>query len=202
MRLSAVALLAVATTVSAWMPGEHKDILAPDGTNLFAGATLFNTSTTGRSGSKRWLPSTNGGKIRGVNLGSLFVFEPWLASNEWSQMGCGNYKSEFDCVAGIGQSAANAAFQHHWSTWITESDINQMVSYGINTIRIPVGYWMREDIVYSDSEHFPQGGLSYLTNMVGWASNAGLYIIIDLHGLPGAQVAQNSFTGQVRNQHI
>ncbi|KAJ3107438.1 hypothetical protein HK100_003582 [Physocladia obscura] len=118
-----------------------------------------------------------------------------MASTAWSNMGCGAYQSEFDCVSGIGQTAANAAFAGHWSTWITQSDITQMTSYGINTIRIPVGYWIREDIVYS-SEHFPQGGLAYLQTLCGWASDAGLYIIIDLHGAPYAQQPDQPFTGQ------
>lgn len=76
--------------------------------------------------------------------------------------------------------------------------------------------------VYLDSEHFPQGGLGYLERLVGWASDAGLYIscvsisiyiltkikflinlsiVLDLHGAPGAQVAQNAFTGQVSSLH-
>jgi hypothetical protein len=176
---------------SAWLPGEHKDIYARDGTNL------FNTSAVpSDSSDKRWLPAS--GKIRGVNLGSLFVMEPWMASTEWSNMGCGSYASEFDCVSGLGQSQANSAFQSHWGSWITQSDISQMQSYGLNTIRIPVGYWLDESIVYADSEHFPQGGLSYLSQVCGWASDAGLYIIIDMHGAPGAQVATNADTGQVR----
>jgi len=111
-------------------------------------------------------------------------------------MGCGSQQSEFDCVSYLGQTAANAAFQNHWATWITQTDIQQMASYGLNTIRIPVGYWMREDIVYADSEHFPQGGLAYLEQICGWASDQGFYIIIDLHGAPGAQVADNPDTGQ------
>ena len=72
-----------------------------------------------------------------------------------------------------------------------------MQSYGLNTIRIPVGYWILESIVYSDSEHFPQGGFSYLERLCGWASDAGFYIIIDMHGAPGAQVPTNPDTGQV-----
>jgi hypothetical protein len=72
-----------------------------------------------------------------------------------------------------------------------------MQSYGLNTIRIPVGYWMDESLVYADSEHFPQGGLHYLSQLCGWASDAGFYIIIDMHGAPGAQVAANEDTGQV-----
>ena len=175
---------------NAWLPGEHKDIYARDGSNL------FNTSDAPPEGSdKRWLPAS--GKIRGVNMGSLFVFEPWMASTEWSNMGCGSYASEFDCVSGLGQSQANSVFQSHWGSWITQSDISQMQSYGLNTIRIPVGYWMDESIVYADSEHFPQGGLSYLSQLCGWASDAGFYIIIDMHGAPGAQVATNADTGQV-----
>jgi len=147
--------------------------------------------------SSAWLPPS--GKIRGVNLGSQFVVEPWMASDEWSAMGCdSNSKSEFDCVSQLGQSQANSAWAKHWSSWTTQADITEMKSYGLNTIRIPVGYWIREDIVYSDSEHFPQGGLQYLEQICGWASDAGMYIVIDLHGAPGAQVASNPDTGQVR----
>jgi aryl-phospho-beta-D-glucosidase BglC (GH1 family) len=119
-----------------------------------------------------------------------------MAGNEWSIMGCGDAASEFDCVVQLGQDAANSAFQAHWARWIVRDDLVQMQSYGLNTIRIPVGYWMREDLVY-DYEHFPQGGLPYLEQLCGWASDLGFYIIMDLHGAPGAQVAGNADTGQV-----
>jgi aryl-phospho-beta-D-glucosidase BglC (GH1 family) len=190
MRTSSLLLPALAAIATAWMPEEHMTILSRSGTNLFSSLPI-----SGRNGAKRWLPGTP--KIRGVNVGSHLVFEPWLAGASWSAMGCGPYKSEFDCVAALGQDAANAAFANHWNTWITRADIQEMLSYGLNTIRIPVGYWIREDIVYADSEHFPKGGLQYLERLCGWASDAGFYIIIDLHGAPGAQVAQNPFTGQV-----
>lgn len=55
---------------------------------------------------------------------------------------------------------------------------------------------MLESIVY-ESEHFPRGGAAYLERVCGWASDAGFYIIIDMHGAPGAQIPRNSFTGQV-----
>ena len=72
-----------------------------------------------------------------------------------------------------------------------------MKLFGLNAIRIPVGYWIREDLVYNNSEHFPQGGLPYLEQICGWASDEGFFIVIDLHGAPGAQVATNADTGQV-----
>ncbi|KAI5806091.1 glycoside hydrolase superfamily [Geopyxis carbonaria] len=144
--------------------------------------------------SSNWLPYAP--KLRGVNLGSLFIVEPWMASDAWTAMGCGGHESEFDCMRALGQAAGNAAFARHWDSWITPSDLDQIVALGLNTVRVPIGYWMREDIVYRDSEWFPQGGLGYLERLCGWASDRGLYIILDLHGAPGAQVARNSFTGQ------
>ncbi|KAL9578986.1 MAG: hypothetical protein Q9203_006893, partial [Teloschistes exilis] len=143
----------------------------------------------------RWLPSS--GKIRGVNLGSQFVIEPWMANDEWNKMGCGGQESEFDCVSKLGQARADSVWATHWATWTTKDDITKMQSYGLNAIRIPVGYWLREDLVYSDSEHFPKGGLAYLEKICGWASDAGFYIIIGIHGAPGAQIAKNADTGQV-----
>ena len=192
----ALLLALVASPALAWLPGQHKEIYALDGTNLFN-----TTAQGGESESKRWLPAS--GKIRGVNLGSLFVFEPWIASKNWTLMGCvdpatgDGLQSEFDCVSHLGQAKANTQFQAHWDSWITQDDIAQIHSLGLNTIRVPVGYWMMESLVFADSEHFPQGGLSRLQRLCGWASDLGLYIIIDLHGAPGAQVKTNADTGQV-----
>jgi hypothetical protein len=155
-------------------------------------------STGNSTFTKRNLPGFD--KIRGVNLGSLFVFEPWMAASEWNNMGCGPYKSEFDCVVGIGQDRADAVFNSHYSTWITQADINRIKSYGLNTIRIPLGYWLFEPVMY-DSEHFPHGHVAFphLEQICEWAAQAGLYIIIDLHGAPGAQQSNQPFTGQVRH---
>lgn len=140
-----------------------------------------------------WLPAAD--KIRGVNLGGLFIVEPWMMSDEWNAMGCGDKNSEFDCVLKLGQAGADAAFKAHWNRWITQADINEIKSLGLNTIRIPVGYWMMESLVDS-SEHFPRGGFTYLERVCGWAKAAGLYVMIDLHGAPGAQCARQPFTGQ------
>ncbi|KAF2837873.1 glycoside hydrolase family 5 protein [Patellaria atrata CBS 101060] len=183
-------LLAILAAVTqAWLPQDR---------NLFGNETQDAVSQTvvadiGRR-AQNWLPAR--GKIRGVNLGAFLIIEPWMANAEWSSMGCGGTNSEFDCVMRLGQAEADRRFQAHWASWITENDIAAMSNYGINTIRIPVGYWIMESIVYRDSEHFPRGGLPYLERVCNWASNYGFYIIIDLHGAPGAQVPQQPFTGQ------
>ncbi|KAF2495681.1 glycoside hydrolase [Lophium mytilinum] len=189
MHIGLISILSLVAVVSAWLPSDT-DLFGPEPqTN----ATFSNLSAGKGRVVKKWLPSS--GKIRGVNLGSLFVVEPWMASTEWATMGCGSSKSEFDCVMKLGQDAANAAFKAHWARWITETDFDDMASYGLNTVRIPLGYWIDESLVY-DSEHFPQGGLAYLDKVVGWAAARNIYVILDLHAAPGAQVAQQPFTGQ------
>ncbi|KAI6084141.1 glycoside hydrolase family 5 protein [Hypoxylon rubiginosum] len=142
--------------------------------------------------SRRWLPSVD--KIRGVNLGSQFIIEPWMAYDEWNSMGCGSTNDEWQCVKALGQDAADAAFKKHWDSWTTQDDITQIKSLGLNTVRIPVGFWLKEDLVY-DSEYYPRGGLAYLDRLVGWCADAGLYVIMDLHGGPGVQTPNQQFTG-------
>lgn len=194
-RLSLLALAAVAHLSYAWLPSDgSRKLLDTRGFSLFDSQ---NTSTSDDSDDigKRWW--TASGKIRGVNLGSLFVFEPWIANGEWNNIGCGGQQSEFDCVMNTGQERADAAFQKHWDTWITEGDLDEMMGYGINTIRIPLGYWLDETLVDKNSEHFPRvctsfqtsaeaganllikGALKYLIRLCGWASDRGFYIILE-----------------------
>lgn len=187
---SILPLLATVPLAAAWFPGVDKDIFAATGDNI------FNATTDAIN--KRYLPDAK--KIRGVNLGAHFIFEPWIAEDKWKSMGCPTdekHKSEFDCVSSLGQDQADKVFQEHWGSWVTKDDISQMREYGLNTIRIPVGYWLKEDLVDAESEHFPRGGLQYLSDVCDWAAGAGMYIIMDFHGLPGAQQAEQPFTGQV-----
>ncbi|TVY62811.1 putative glucan endo-1,6-beta-glucosidase B, partial [Lachnellula suecica] len=183
-----------ATTVWSWLPGQQKDIHSVSGVNLFSPAPT--------NGAYRNITTRNSQapKIRGVNLGSYFVIEPWMIGNEWASSVCADEGSEFDCVQSIGQDAANSFFETHWDTYITEDEIQRIASYGLNTIRIPLGYWILESLIdhsCGHAEHFPMGGFKYLERLVGWASDAGLYIILDLHGAPGAQVSSQPFTGQI-----
>ena len=139
--LSLLLFCTIVGLANAWLPGNHT-ITSKTGHSLFVKPS--NISTGNSTG--LWLP--NNLPIRGVNLGSMFIVEPWMASDEWSNMGCGSYSSEFDCVSGLGQATANSAFAAHWNRWITQNDISTMISYSLNTIRIPVGYWIWESLKY------------------------------------------------------
>jgi hypothetical protein len=159
--------------------------------------TLLFTLLTAVSSSLAALPKH---KIRGVNLGSLFIIEPWMSSDTWKSLGCDGAKSEWDCVASLGQEKADAAFQKHWDTFISGEDLDKMKDYGLNTVRIPVGYWFVEETIES-GENWPRGGMKYLDKIVELAASRNISVIIDLHGAPGVQVANNAFTGHVSPSH-
>jgi aryl-phospho-beta-D-glucosidase BglC (GH1 family) len=56
---------------------------------------------------------------------------------------------------------------------------------------------MNEALIGSD-EYYPRGGsIDDLHNVCRWATSAGMYIIIDLHGAPGVQAKDQAFTGRV-----
>ncbi|KAK8139887.1 hypothetical protein PG984_001010 [Apiospora sp. TS-2023a] len=185
MRTATIFSLAAATvSVRAWLPWE-RDLEA------------FNRSTIGLD--KRVnLPS----KIRGVNLGGWLISEPWMMFQAWSEMNCATStecQSEFDCVSKLGQSQADTAFDTHYQKWITTDDVQKIHDVGLNTIRIPMGYWIYRDIVDS-SEHFPNIDLKYLDAVIQKAADLGMFVIIDLHGAPGAQKLGDAFTGQCLTQ--
>ncbi|KAI0200221.1 glycoside hydrolase family 5 protein [Astrocystis sublimbata] len=189
MRSSPLAPLFLAGAAYAWLP-QDRDLAA------------FNMTARFDKLGKRFEPSLPDGvnKIRGVNFGTWLISEPFFMDNEWNNvMGCNGAASEFDCILsnyGNDRAAGDAAFEQHWETWITPEDVQSVYDNGLNTIRIPIGYWSHKELV-NDSEHFPDGDkmLPYLDAVVKKASELGIYVIIDLHGAPGGQ-QQDVFTGQ------
>ncbi|KAF8548718.1 glycoside hydrolase family 5 protein [Imleria badia] len=140
-------------------------------------------------------------KIYGVNLGSWLVLEPWMLPQEWLNMGGESCANCADCIATESAFAkayptiVDEKFAEHWNTWFTESHVDQFVEAGINTVRVPLGYWIVEALVNRPAEAFPRGGLKYLRMGLNWLKQAGIKAILDHHALPGVQTPGQQFTG-------
>ncbi|GAA6016227.1 hypothetical protein JCM10207_000437 [Rhodosporidiobolus poonsookiae] len=156
-----------------------------------ASATVKAALATTPSNSTGWLPVE---KVRGVNLGSLFIFEPWMASSSWSKLGCSDYESEWECIEALGLDTLQSKFEEHWSSFYSADDFEEMASYGLNMVRVPLGYWT-VDALIKDDEYFPRGAMKYVKQVVRWAKDASIFVILDLHGAPGSQTSGESFTG-------
>ncbi|KAJ7725258.1 glycoside hydrolase family 5 protein [Mycena olivaceomarginata] len=141
-------------------------------------------------------------KIYGVNLGSWLVLEPWMLPQEWLDMG-GQHCD--DCSTCIGSEfefakafpdTVDKTFKGHWESWFNQADVDALVDAGINTVRIPLGYWIIEALVDRTTEFYPRGGLDQLRRGLQQLHKAGIVAILDHHALPGVQTAGQMFTGR------
>lgn len=144
----------------------------------------------------------DGKNVYGVNLGSWLVIEPWMIPQEWLDMGgqdCGDcsacIRSEFAFVQAH-PDTADEIFDKHWSTWFSQKDVNVLVALGLNTVRIPLGYWILGALVDRKTEFYPRGGLQQLRRGLIQLRNAGVDVILDHHALPGVQSPSQMFTGR------
>ena len=87
----------------------------------------------------------------------------------------------------LGKEQALNKLSNHWNSWITESDFSAIKKAGLNHVRIPIGYWAVAPV---DGDPYVQGQLQVLDKAIGWARNAGLKVMLDLHGAP---LSQNGF---------
>ncbi len=85
----------------------------------------------------------------------------------------------------------------HFRTFITRRDVEQIASWGLDHIRLPVDYLVLE----SDDAPgaYREDGFQYLDACVDWCQAAGLGIILDLHHAPGYSFAH---TLQPETQHL
>ncbi|OAX32094.1 glycoside hydrolase, partial [Rhizopogon vinicolor AM-OR11-026] len=141
-------------------------------------------------------------KIYGVNLGSWLVLEPWMLPQAWLKMGgqscaaaCATCIATESSFAKAYPDTVDAKFAEHWDTWFTKDDVEALTAAGINTVRVPLGYWIVEDLVDRSHESYPRGGLGYLRRGLKWLKDAGIEAILDHHALPGVQTPGQMFTG-------
>jgi hypothetical protein len=67
-----------------------------------------------------------------VRLRTLVLF----VDTAWSNMGCRSYELAFDCVSALGIVEQISVLQSYRVSWITQNDITQMQSYGLDTNRM------------------------------------------------------------------
>lgn len=119
----------------------------------------------------------NSQKVRGVNLGGWLVLEPWITPSLFEQ--AGPEAVDEWCLSEALGSSAQSTLSQHWNSFITADDFYQISAAGLNHVRIPVGYWA---VVPQGGEPYVQGQLDVLDQAIGWAREAGLKVIVDLHG--------------------
>ena len=117
-------------------------------------------------------------KIRGVNLGNWLVLEKWMSPSLFEGT---TAEDEYYLPQQLDRSVYEARIRQHRSEYITERDFITMRAIGLNTVRIPVPYF-----IFGDRPPFI-GCIEELDKAFLWAEKYGLKILIDLHTAPDSQ---------------
>lgn len=82
-------------------------------------------------------------KIRGVNLGNWLVLEKWMDNNLFS--GTQAMDETYLC-AELGHDRTTERLKVHRDEFITERDFEEIAFMGFNAVRIPVPFFLFEDL--------------------------------------------------------
>ncbi len=116
--------------------------------------------------------------INGVNLGNWLVLEKWMNPALFDGT---TAEDEYWLPRQLPADVYEARMKTHRSEYINERDFAIIKSWGLDSVRIPVPYF-----IFGDREPFI-GCTSELDKAFNWAERYGLKILIDLHTAPGSQ---------------
>jgi len=130
--------------------------------------------------------------LRGVSLGGWLVEEMWMQPVTTAPPAGSTLPAVRDHVslwgvvrARLGEAATCRCRTAFRNAWLDESDFDRIRSTGLNSVRLPFLYDLVEE---------PEG-LAWLDRAIDWASRRGIYVVLDMHGLPGGQ-SKEHHTGQ------
>jgi len=136
----------------------------------------------------REIVDSNGQKIllRGFGLGGWLVQEGY----QLHIPGFGSPSSIRKMIVDlIGQENADQFYQRYIANYVTEKDIEQIASWGFNSIRLPFNYRL---LTPEDQPGvYLEEGFQIIDRLLEWCEKNQLYLILDMHCAPGGQNKDN-----------
>ncbi|KAJ4965013.1 hypothetical protein NE237_016862 [Protea cynaroides] len=96
-----------------------------------------------------------------------------------------NLHGDYQLANGYGHGKAKEVLMEHRNNFVKQEDFIFLYRHGMNTVRIPVGWWIAGDP--NPPPPFIGGSLAALDNAFSWALMHDIRCIIDLHAAPGSQ---------------
>ncbi len=124
--------------------------------------------------------------LRGVNLGNWFLLESWMLGLDSAAVP--DHHTFVETLRErFGPERADALMETHYASWIQREDFDRVKSFGFNAVRLPFHYALvekRGGVAGSRETIFD---FRWLDHAIALARDAGVYVILDLHGAPGGQ---------------
>jgi len=120
--------------------------------------------------------SFSGKVTRGVNLGGWFILESWMTPSLFNAPDIAHLDvpDEWSFMAAVtnvsSRAEAKSRMKNHWNTWITEQDFAEISAAGLNSVRIPIGYWAFNASSADIEPYQATAQRPYLRNALRWAN--------------------------------
>lgn len=121
---------------------------------------------------------------RGVNLGGWLLLERGPSYPLFESCNSDAHDEYTLCKTLREAGELNKVLDQHRNTFITENDIEKIANIGLNSIRVPFGYWL---IIDDDTFYKGYGLYYYIDRLIVWCKKFGIKILLDLHGNPGGE---------------
>lgn len=127
-------------------------------------------------------------QLKGVNLGNWFIQENWMAVSSVGDFETGVYTKERGYAAmrrnpNLDEEKIKSLYELYMDTYITERDIAEIASLGMNAVRVNFSYL---DLT-TDGRTLRENGFYYLDKVISLCEKYDLYVVLDLHGAIGSQ---------------
>lgn len=154
--------------------------------SVAAGRSITEADALKVSGEKIVDMAGNEVVLRGTNFGGWGIMEDWFCPIE-SPSG---ERIVYDRLCErFGQDSADELLRIFRRNWITEVDFKNVAELGMNVVRLPI--WYRNFQSDDNGTWFRDGNGDIDFSELDWIADQcrdnGLYLILDLHGLPGYQ---------------
>ena len=140
--------------------------------------------------------------LRGVNLGNWLLLEPWMFGLDQSDKP-GGFPDQASILSTMrerfGDERTHELMEVYRANWIKPRDFELIESFGFNAVRLPVHYSLLEDDAAPMA--LREDAFRWIDRAVEMAEDAGLYVILDLHGVPGGQ-SVDAPTGEVDQNRL
>jgi len=130
--------------------------------------------------------------LRGCNLGNWLLNELWMTEMWRPDDPKDQRQMEELLQQRFGVEEKERLLELHRENWIKPRDFDIIKSWGFNVVRLPFYYGLLEDDTAPGQ--LRPGAFQWLDRAIAMAAQAGIYVIVDMHGAPGGQ-STNQCTG-------
>jgi glucan 1,3-beta-glucosidase len=132
--------------------------------------------------------------LRGCNLGNWLLNELWMMGMTRRGDPKDHWEVEEVLRQRFGPEEKQRLLELQRENWIKPRDFYTIKSWGFNVVRLPFYYDLLEDD--ATPGQLRSDAFKWLDRAINMAAQAGIYVIVDMHGAPGGQ-SKDQCTGHI-----